>query len=62
MERKWRLVVVGNGMAGINTVEQLLKLTDRYDITVIGRNRIPTTTGFYCLTCWRAARSWMISY
>ncbi|BFH13098.1 nitrite reductase large subunit NirB [Paenibacillus melissococcoides] len=41
MERKWRLVVVGNGMAGINTVEQLLKLTDRYDITVIGEEPHP---------------------
>lgn len=41
MERKWRLVVVGNGMAGINTVEQLLKLTDRYDITVLGEEPHP---------------------
>ncbi|RJG23976.1 nitrite reductase large subunit NirB [Paenibacillus thiaminolyticus] len=41
MERKWRLVVVGNGMAGINTVEQLMKLTDRYDITVIGEEPHP---------------------
>ncbi|PZM64435.1 nitrite reductase large subunit NirB [Paenibacillus dendritiformis] len=41
MERKWRLVVIGNGMAGINTVEQLLKLTDRYDITVIGEEPHP---------------------
>ncbi len=32
-----RLVVVGNGMAGIRTVEELLKLTpDLYDITVFG--------------------------
>ncbi|SUA97878.1 nitrite reductase (NAD(P)H) [Paenibacillus thiaminolyticus] len=41
MERKWRLAVVGNGMAGINTVEQLLKLTDRCDITVIGEEPHP---------------------
>ncbi len=34
---KERLVVIGNGMAGIRTVEELLKLTtDAYDITVIG--------------------------
>ena len=34
---KQRLVVVGNGMAGMRTVEELLKLdADRYDITVFG--------------------------
>lgn len=34
---KPRLVVVGNGMAGMRTVEELLKLTpDLYDITVFG--------------------------
>ena len=34
---KPRLVVVGNGMAGIRTVEELLKLApDLYDITVFG--------------------------
>ena len=34
---KQRLVVIGNGMAGIRTVEELLKLDgDRYDITVFG--------------------------
>lgn len=34
---KERLVVVGNGMAGIRAVEELLKLTpDLYDITVFG--------------------------
>ncbi|WP_018716479.1 nitrite reductase large subunit NirB [Arhodomonas aquaeolei] len=32
-----RLVVIGNGMAGIRTVEELLKLDDsRYEITVFG--------------------------
>ncbi|HVI50496.1 MAG TPA: nitrite reductase large subunit NirB [Candidatus Sulfotelmatobacter sp.] len=36
MEKK-KLVVVGNGMAGIRTVEELLKLApDLYDITVLG--------------------------
>ena len=35
--RKPRLVVVGNGMAGMRTVEELLKLApDLYDITVFG--------------------------
>lgn len=34
---KQRLVVVGNGMAGMRTVEELLKLdADMYDITVFG--------------------------
>ena len=34
---KPKLVVVGNGMAGMRTVEELLKLdADRYDITVFG--------------------------
>ncbi|CAG2135896.1 NAD(P)/FAD-dependent oxidoreductase [Cupriavidus plantarum] len=35
--RKPRLVVIGNGMAGMRTVEELLKLApDLYDITVFG--------------------------
>lgn len=37
MDAKQKLVVVGNGMAGIRTVEELLKLApDLYDITVFG--------------------------
>ena len=37
MEAKQKLVVVGNGMAGIRTVEELLTLApDLYDITVFG--------------------------
>ncbi len=37
MLNKERLVVVGNGMAGIRTLEELLKLdTDRYHVTVFG--------------------------
>ena len=35
---KQKLVVVGNGMAGMRTVEELLTLApDLYDITVIGK-------------------------
>jgi NAD(P)H-dependent nitrite reductase large subunit/NAD(P)H-dependent nitrite reductase small subunit len=35
--RRRRLVVIGNGMAGMRTVEELLEFTpDRYDITVFG--------------------------
>jgi nitrite reductase (NADH) large subunit len=34
---KPNLVVVGNGMAGVRTVEELLKLApDLYDITIFG--------------------------
>ncbi|CAH1202250.1 Nitrite reductase [NAD(P)H] [Paenibacillus allorhizoplanae] len=37
-----RLVLIGNGMAGINTIEQILKLTpDKYEITVIGKEPHP---------------------
>lgn len=36
-KRRPRMIVVGNGMAGMRTVEELLKLdSDRYDITVFG--------------------------
>jgi nitrite reductase (NADH) large subunit len=39
---KQRLVVVGNGMAGMRTVEELLKLApDAYDITVFGAEPHP---------------------
>ena len=39
---KEKLVVVGNGMAGIRAVEELLKLTpDKYDITVFGAEPHP---------------------
>lgn len=35
--QKQKLVMVGNGMAGVKTLEELLKLApDRYDITVFG--------------------------
>ena len=37
MMKKQKLVLIGNGMAGIRTIEELLKLTpDLYDITVFG--------------------------
>ncbi|UHA73237.1 nitrite reductase large subunit NirB [Paenibacillus sp. 481] len=38
---KEKLVVIGNGMAGISTVEQILKLTSRFDITVFGNEPHP---------------------
>lgn len=36
-----KLVLVGNGMAGIGTLEQILKLGGAYDITVIGSEPHP---------------------
>jgi NAD(P)H-dependent nitrite reductase large subunit/NAD(P)H-dependent nitrite reductase small subunit len=40
--RRRRLVVIGNGMAGMRTVEELLELArDRYDITVFGAEPHP---------------------
>lgn len=42
MPHKQKLVVVGNGMAGIRTVEELLKLKpEQYDITVFGTEPHP---------------------
>lgn len=39
---KLKLVMVGNGMAGVRTIEELLKLApDRYDITVFGAEPHP---------------------
>jgi nitrite reductase (NADH) large subunit len=36
--KKQKLVVIGNGMAGMRTVDELLKIApDMYDITVIGK-------------------------
>ena len=35
---KRKLVMIGNGMAGIRTLEELLKIApDMYDITVFGK-------------------------
>ncbi len=37
MEKRTRLVLIGNGMAGVRTLEELLKIApDLYDITVFG--------------------------
>src|SRR3954464_5237720 len=42
MSQRQKLVVVGNGMAGMRTVEELLaRSPDRYDITVIGAEPHP---------------------
>ena len=40
--RKMRLVMIGNGMAGVRTIEELLKLApDLYDITIFGAEPHP---------------------
>ena len=42
MSNKLKLVMVGNGMAGVRTLEELIKLTpDLYDITVFGSEPHP---------------------
>ena len=42
MTNKLKLVMVGNGMAGVRTLEELIKLTpDLYDITVFGSEPHP---------------------
>ena len=39
---KPRLVLIGNGMAGVRTIEELLKLKpDQYDITIFGAEPHP---------------------
>ena len=58
---KQKLVVIGNGMAGMRTVDELLQLApDRYEITVFGAephgnyNRImltPVLFGAKAVTC-----------
>ena len=40
--KKPRLVMIGNGMAGVRTIEELLKIApDLYDITVFGAEPHP---------------------
>lgn len=36
-----RLVLIGNGMAGVATLEQIIKLGGNYEITVIGSEPHP---------------------
>lgn len=54
MERmKEKLVLVGNGMAGVRVLEELLKQApDKYDITVFGAEPLEiTTASCYLLSC-----------
>lgn len=39
--KRRKLILIGNGMAGVNTVEQILKLTSGFDISVYGEEPYP---------------------
>jgi nitrite reductase (NADH) large subunit len=55
--KKIKLVMVGNGMAGVRTLEELLKISpDLYDITVFGAEPHPNYNR--CRPCWPASRRW----
>jgi len=42
MRGKTKLVLIGNGMAGVQTLESILKLApDKFDITVFGKEPYP---------------------
>ena len=42
MVKRYKLVMVGNGMAGVRTLEELLKIApDLYDITIFGAEPHP---------------------
>ena len=44
---KPRLVLVGNGMAGVFAIEQILKHSQDFAITIFGEEPMSTTTGFF---------------
>ena len=51
--QRQRLVVIGNGMAGMRTVSELLARTPhRYDITVFGAEPHPNSTASRCRRFW----------
>ena len=61
--KKSKLVMVGNGMAGVRTIEEMLKVApDLYDITVLARSRTPTTTAFCSTRCWQPNKRWTRSF
>ncbi|GIO94831.1 hypothetical protein J31TS3_60580 [Paenibacillus lactis] len=59
--KKQKLVVIGNGIAGISTVEQILKLSGAFDITVIGQEPHPNYNRIMLSMCLKAAKRWMTS-
>ena len=39
---KQKLVMIGNGMAGLRTIEEILERSDsQFDITIIGKEHYP---------------------
>ena len=55
--KKSKLVMVGNGMAGVRTIEELPKIApEHYDITVFGAEPTPTTTASCSRPCLRESR------
>ena len=56
--KKMKLVMVGNGMAGVRTLEELLKIApDLYDITVFGAEPHPNYNRILLSRrCWPASR------
>ena len=56
--KKLKLVMIGNGMAGVRTLEELLKLTNElYDITVFGAEPHPNYNRILLSPCWPASSS-----
>ena len=54
---KARLVLVGNGMAGVRALEELLKIApDLYDITVFGAEPTQLQPASCCRRCSRVSR------
>jgi nitrite reductase (NADH) large subunit len=53
MGEKPKLVVIGNGMAGARTVEEILARGggDQFEITMFGEDSQETTTVSSCRTC-----------
>jgi nitrite reductase [NAD(P)H], small subunit len=59
---KMKLVLVGNGLAGMRCLEDLLDMApDRYEITVIGEEPGATTTASCCRQCFLARKPLMTS-
>ena len=57
--KKSRLVMIGNGMAGVRALEELLKIApDLYDITVFGAEPHPNYNRILLSTCWLASKRW----
>ncbi len=52
---KKQLVLVGNGMAGVRAIEEILRVSkDEFEITIFGPNLIPTITESFCQKCCKA--------